>query len=202
MKSWSFVGGPASIPYRLFDWARTRVNRFLVDYLLACAIVKPGSRVLEAGSGPACGSSVLSRSEKVTLSVALDLDIDALREARRRDPKLPAVVANLYDLPFAAETFDLAWNSSTIEHLDQPELAVAEMRRVTRGDGCIFVGVPYRRGPLGFQRWIAATSAGVWIGSVFGREELSDLVVRLGLRPVDTQSYCFGFFIGLLARRA
>lgn len=202
MKSWSFFGGPTSLPYRLFDHVRVRVNRFLVAYLLGSAIDNHGSRVLEAGSGPAYASSLLSRSEKVSLSVAVDIDIEALREAKNRDPQLPAVVADLYSLPFAAETFDLVWNSSTIEHLGRPDVALAEMRRVTCRDGCVFVGVPYRRGPLGFQRWIANTSAGVWIGPVFGKEELRTSVEKLGLRPVDTKPYFFRFFIGMLARRA
>jgi SAM-dependent methyltransferase len=189
------------MPYRLFDRARMRVNRWLADYLLRAAIVRDGSRILEAGSGPAYASSVLSRSAKVSLSIALDVDIEALRQARSRDPQLPAVVADLYALPFPAETFDLVWNSSTIEHLSDPEAAVAEMRRVTGRRGCIFIGVPYRRGPLGFQRWIANTSAGVWIGSVFGKDELRAAVERLGFRPVDVKPYFFRVFIGMLARR-
>jgi SAM-dependent methyltransferase len=201
MKSWSFFGGPGSLPYRFFDRIRARLNRCLVAYLLEKAIFKECSRVLEAGSGSAFASSLFSRHERVSLSVALDIDIDALDEARRRDPSLPAVAADLYHLPFAPETFDLVWNSSTLEHLGEPEKALAEMQRVAKLSGYVFVGVPYRLGPLGIQRWLANTKVGSWIGPAFGKAELRTMLGDRGLRPVNTRPYFFHFFIGVLARR-
>jgi SAM-dependent methyltransferase len=132
----------------------------------------------------------------------LDIDIEALKEARQRDPKLAVVVADLYALPFSAGTFDLVWSNSTIEHLSRPLSALAEMRRVARQGGYLFVGVPYRRGPLWFQPWISKTRLGIWLGPVFGNEQLLQLADQLRLRVIETRVYFFRFFVGMLVKLA
>lgn len=197
-RSWSFFGGPGSWPYRVFDAQRRRLNRWLVQHLLSRT---GGGRVLEAGSGPGYGSSLFSRDPAVRLSLALDVDLDALREARRRDPGLLVVLGDMRRMPFRSDAFDVVWNNSTVEHLAQPTEALAEMRRVTREGGHVFVGVPYQFGPLGFQRLIARTRVGVWIGPVFNRAALRRLVLAQGLQPVDSVVYCAACFIGLLAHK-
>jgi len=150
MKSWQFLGGPGALPYYCYDAVRKALNRKLAAYLLAKAPQGRGSKVLEAGSGPAFASSLLASNPGV-FSVAMDIDIDALKEARRRDPALPVVVGDLYRFPFKMGVFDLVWNSSTLEHLAAPVRALDEMKRVAVQNGHVFVGVPYRVGPLGFQ---------------------------------------------------
>jgi len=201
VKLWQLLGGPGSVPYHLFDVVRKRVNRKLAAYLVAKA--SPQGRrchVLEAGSGPAFASSLLA-SRPGVFSVALDIDVDALREARKRDPALPVVIGDLYSLPFKMGLFDLVWNSSTLEHLAAPDRALAEMTRVAGQKGYIFVGVPYRGGPLGFQPWIKDHRLGVWIGAVFSRGELIGQIQQARLEPVETICYFFRFFIGVLARK-
>ena len=199
-KSWQ-LGAPGTLLYRLYDGMRRRLNRRLVSCLSEVAIKRSHSRVLEAGSGPAFGSSLFRQNERVGLAVALDIDIEALSEARRRDPELVAVIADLHNLPFPGESFDLIWNSSTLEHIDDPGQALGQMECVTRRGGFVFVGVPYVYGPLGFQRWIANTRAGIWIGSVFDRPRLEGMLRAAGLQPRRTFFYFFRCFVGLLAQK-
>jgi hypothetical protein len=75
------------------------------------------------------------------------------------------------------------------------------MQRVTKRGGTVFVGVPYLYGPLGFQRWIADSAVGVWIGTTFNRSELSAMLARAGLNPFDHIFYFFRFFVGVLAQK-
>lgn len=199
---WQFWGGPGSWPYELFDGQRRRLNRRLVERLATRALGGGNRRVLEAGAGPAYASSLLARHRAVRLSVALDIDPEALAVARRHDPGLTAVVGDLYRLPFRTGVFDLVWNSSTLEHLEAPTAALAEMRRVARPEGYVFVGVPYRFGPLGWQPLVAATALGVWIGTVFDRRRLAHLCAEQRLVPVEAVTYFFRFFVGVLARKA
>lgn len=195
-KSWQFLSGPGSAAYGLYDTLRRRLNRALVDWMTRRA---PARRVLEAGSGPAFASSLMRRRPGVELSVALDIDLEALREARRRDPALPVVVGDLRRMPFARGAFDLVWNSSTMEHLEDMGPAIEEMKRAAGRDGFVFIGVPALWGPLGLQRAIRATTAGVWIGTVFSRGELAARLARHGLRVRRSCVYFFGFFVGALA---
>jgi ubiquinone/menaquinone biosynthesis C-methylase UbiE len=199
-KSWQ-LGAPGTILYRLFDGLRAGLNARLVQYLTDGALAAEGGTVLEAGSGPAFASSMLARQNRVTLSVAMDIDFEALSQARHRDPSLCAVVGDLNHLPFRNDSVDLAWNSSTLEHLPDFSIALHEMVRVTRPHGKVFVGVPFLFGPLGFQRWVADTSVGEWIGPVFSRADLETLMKRAGLLPLDSMLYFFRFFVGMLAEK-
>jgi SAM-dependent methyltransferase len=200
-KSWQ-LGAPGTLMYRLYDALRCRLNERLGGYLLEKGMGRSGSRVLEAGSGPAFASSILARDSKVELSVAVDIDLEAMQEARRRDPDLAVAVADMCHLPFRDESMDLVWNSSTVEHLPDPSCALVEMGRVTRRGGNVFVGVPNRYGPLGFQRWIPDTGAGIWVGTVFSRPELEKMLRRVGLMPAGAIFYFFRFFVGVLAGKS
>ncbi len=197
--SWR-IGSTESLPNRLYDHLRRGLNHDLVDYMGRRALDdKRACRVLEAGSGTAFASSLLADRPSVGWAAAVDHDLAALDEGRARDSRLPAAVADLRHLPFAADSFDLVWNSSTLEHLPDRADALREMARVTKSGGMVFVGVPYTSGPLGFQRWIADSAAGVWIGTVFDRPALEALMRSAGLQPTASLTYFFGFFVGVLA---
>ncbi|MBI5250721.1 MAG: class I SAM-dependent methyltransferase, partial [Desulfomonile tiedjei] len=123
VKAWQ-LGSPETGIYKFYDWLRNRLNFKLADYLVTNGINSGECRVLEAGSGPAFASSILASHPKVGLGIAVDIDLEALQEARRRDRSLSLVVADLNQLPFRNESIDLCWNSSTIEHLPDPQSAL------------------------------------------------------------------------------
>ena len=200
IKAWQ-LGAPGSLLYQFYDGLRERLNRELVKFLLGNAVTHDDCRILEAGSGPAFASSIFNTEDRVCLSIAVDIDIEALHEARRRDSGLALVVADVRRLPFRDGSIDLCWNSSTVEHLDTPESALEEMKIVTKPGGMIFVGVPNSHGPLGFQRWISGTPVGIWIGTTFNRRQLAEMLSAIGLQPIHNIFYFFRFFVGVLARK-
>jgi ubiquinone/menaquinone biosynthesis C-methylase UbiE len=199
-QSWQ-LGGINTLSYRLFDAFRRRLNVRLARYLLGDVIQARPAIILEAGSGTAYASSLL-RDVPQIIAIALDYDEEALREARRRDPALPVVVGDLRAMPFRADAFNGVWNSSTIEHLSEPAVALAEMARLCRSEGTVFTGVPALYGPLGFQRWIARTGVGIWIGTVFSAAALAEQMRHVGLQPVAHTNYFFRFFVGVSARKS
>lgn len=199
-KAWQ-LGAPGTVIYELFDSLRKNLNRKLVTYLLGSRGDCRSMVVLEAGSGPAYASSLFSSDSRVDLAVAIDIDHEALSQARKRDPKLCLVVADLNKLPFRNGCVELSWNSSTLEHLDCPSDALCEMHRVTRSGGSVFVGVPNLYGPLGFQKFIQDTSTGTWIGKTYSCSELTEMMKNADLKPKDSINYFFRFFIGVLAEK-
>lgn len=198
-KSWQ-LGGTSSLSYRLFDALRSRLNRRLVAWLVSEGLDEDISMMLEAGSGTAFASSLL-REQPGVVPVALDYDIEAMREAKARDPRLICVVGDMNALPFRADTFDLTWNSSTIEHLPDFDHALGEMARVTQADGRVFTGVPHLYGPLGFQKWIARTKAGIWIGPVYSGAQVQARHRARGLTPVHSLTYFLRVFVGVLSQK-
>jgi ubiquinone/menaquinone biosynthesis C-methylase UbiE len=199
-KAWQ-LGTPETGIYKFYDWLRNRLNFKLADYLDTTGLQREDSIVLEAGSGPAFASSILAKHPNVGLSVAADIDLEALQEARLRDTSLTLVVADLNYLPFRSESIDLCWNSSTIEHLPNPQSALNEMVRITKTGGTVFVGVPNVFGPLGIQRLMKNTSAGIWIGETFSFRGLKGMLIQSGLKPQSHIYYFFRFFVGIVGKK-
>jgi ubiquinone/menaquinone biosynthesis C-methylase UbiE len=98
-------------------------------------------RVLDSGSGP--GALAFALAPHVREVVALDLVPELLEEGRRRAderyPNVSFVEGDATSLPFELGAFDLAGSLRTLHHLARPELALAELVRVTRSGGRVLV---------------------------------------------------------------
>ena len=104
--------------------------------------VRPGDRVLDAGSGP--GRFTLELLRLGAHVTALDISPGQLELLRARVPDIEAVVGDVTDLSrFADDSFDVAvcFGGPLSYVLDQAEHAVAELARVTRHGGHILVSV-------------------------------------------------------------
>jgi len=97
-------------------------------------------RALDSGTGT--GALAFALSELVREVVAVDVDPELLDEARKRagdQANVEFLEADATALPFADGDFDLAGSLRTLHHLPRPELAVAELVRVTRPGGTLLV---------------------------------------------------------------
>ncbi len=67
------------------------------------------------------------------------------------------VIANVYHLPFKSDCIDLVVCESLFEHLEQPELAINEIRRVLKNGGRAYILTPFMLGfhssPHDYYRW-------------------------------------------------
>jgi SAM-dependent methyltransferase len=95
-------------------------------------------RALDAGAGP--GTLALALSPLVREVVGVDVVPELLEAARRAAPaNVTFVEADATRLPFDTDSFDLTCCRRTLHHVARPELVVAELARVTRPGGSIFV---------------------------------------------------------------
>ncbi len=97
-------------------------------------------RALDSGSG--AGALALALAPHVREVVAVDLVPELLEQGRRRGERFPNVEfveADVTSLPFELGSFDLAGSLRTLHHVARPELAVAELARVTRVGGRLLV---------------------------------------------------------------
>jgi SAM-dependent methyltransferase len=99
-----------------------------------------GGRYLEVGTGT--GADALELEARLGVRVTgVDASRAMVEEARRRGLR-DVRVAVAEALPFEATTFDGCWADRVFQHLAAPEVALAEMVRVTRPGGRVVVADP------------------------------------------------------------
>jgi ubiquinone/menaquinone biosynthesis C-methylase UbiE len=95
-------------------------------------------RALDSGTG--AGVLALALAPLAREVVGIDLVPELLAAARAAaPPNVTFLEGDATALPFEAGTFDLSGSRRTLHHVGRPELAVAELARVTRPGGRIFV---------------------------------------------------------------
>ena len=99
-----------------------------------------GTRILDAGCGEGVTLEKLLR--RMPDARIEGVDVDEANIAICHEHGLPVHRADLNALPYPDSSFDTCLLMEVIEHLDQPETALAELARVTRPGGRILVIYP------------------------------------------------------------
>jgi ubiquinone/menaquinone biosynthesis C-methylase UbiE len=114
------------------DELRARLRRFVSP--------RGDERVLDAGTG--AGALAFALAPHVAEVVAVDEVPELLELARSRAAEFPNVAfveGDVTALPPGISGFDLACSVRVLHHIARPELAVAELVRVTRPGGLVLV---------------------------------------------------------------
>ncbi len=124
---------------RLTDQANTLCRLLHHD-----SIFLPAGLVLEAGCGTGAQTVTLAPQNPECHFISIDISPDSLAKAEKniqaksiRNVKLQ--IANVFNLPFAAESFDHVFVCFLLEHLPDPKLALAALKRVLKKGGTITV---------------------------------------------------------------
>lgn len=102
-----------------------------------------GKDVLDAACGVGYGIEILAGAGAGSVT-GVDIDSSAVAAAEERFGEHAAAVAvgDLRELPFEDDRFDVAVCFEAIEHVDEPDRALAELRRVLRSDGVLILSTP------------------------------------------------------------
>jgi ubiquinone/menaquinone biosynthesis C-methylase UbiE len=122
---------------RLQDQAAT-----LVELLHSDTAYREGRSVLEVGCGVGAQTLTLARNSPKALITSIDVSERSLAEASRavQAAGLNNVTlrqADIFDLPFPAESFDDVFVCFVLEHLAQPIKALEALKSVLKVDGTI-----------------------------------------------------------------
>ena len=132
-------GYSATESTRLADQAAT-----LTDLLHGDTRYPPGSRVLEAGCGVGAQTVILGANSPETRFTSVDISAVSLAQAERRVREaglanVRLARADLFRLPFPPASFDHLLVCFVLEHLAEPEGALAALMTVLRPGGSITV---------------------------------------------------------------
>jgi SAM-dependent methyltransferase len=110
-----------------------RITARVAEALLDAAGVRSGTRVLDVGCGP--GVVIAAALARGALPSGADIAPGMVAEARRRHPGVEVVTADVTDLPFPDGAFGAVVGNFVLNHLPEPERAVAEIRRTLAAGG-------------------------------------------------------------------
>ena len=174
-------------------WHRGKL--LMIDQLIRPHL-QAGSRLLEVGCG--AGNLLLQATVAGSYPVALDLSMQALTFVRSRLEEAKSTVeapngsactqAIGECLPFRDNSFDCVLLSEVIEHLDAPQVSIAEVMRVLCPSGRLLVTTPNYRSFWPVMEWavdrlnMAPKMAGEQHISRFHPSSLKDMLVASGLR--------------------
>lgn len=98
-----------------------------------------GSSVLDAG----CGTGLITRQLYGSV-IGLDINTWNLQQAKKHAAGANFILGDIENLPVKINKLDLVVCTETLEHLEQPEKAIAEFLRVLKPGGRLIGSVPHR----------------------------------------------------------
>lgn len=124
---------------RLQDQAST-----LVELLHADTSYPAGSRVLEAGCGVGAQTVTLAMNSPDAVITSIDISATSLAEAERRVDaaglsNVHFEQGDIFNLPYAPDSFDHIFVCFVLEHLSQPVKALQTLKRLLKQEGTITV---------------------------------------------------------------
>ena len=146
INNWDIVNRDPEEAARYLDAASAAIGPIKVRSIELLGL-HPGSRVLEAGCG--LGRDAETIADRVGpdghvtgTDLSHELIGKALARTEAKRDRLNFKVADIYDLPFHANSFDAARVDRVLQHLDEPAAAVAQLAWVVRAGGRIVLLEP------------------------------------------------------------
>jgi ubiquinone/menaquinone biosynthesis C-methylase UbiE len=95
-----------------------------------------------------CGDGGVARLLRQRVREVVAIDVDGSTAWREEEPGLSFTVANAEQLPFADNSFDIVHSKDSLHHMESPERALAEYRRVLKPDGSALIVEANRYNPI------------------------------------------------------
>lgn len=154
----------------------TYFNSLRLKYALE-ALLPVSGRVLEVGSGAGAFVRAIKDYRPDLEIVGSEIDISSVRRARKLDKEGKYDKADVHNLPYKDNSLDAVLVFDVIEHLESPQKALNEIKRVLKHGGIVHAAIPLEANLV--------TVHGLFL--LFGvkpKEIFADHIKRFNLRDV------------------
>lgn len=177
-----------------------RWSRRLAPALVTFAGLAAGDRVLDVGCGTGSLTAMLAARAEPASITGVDLArpyVEFARERLAAEGRVRIDEGDACALPYADDSFDRALALLSLQFVPQPELAVAELRRVVRPGGIVAAAVWDGFGGMPHMRMLWDTAAALdptdvaarrLFRPMYGAGEMAELWRRQGLLAVEDTS--------------
>ena len=190
---------------RLADIYDLRWHNYILNtlsFLRDWERIEPQDRVLDV----ACGTGEFERlllernpRQKITGIDISEKMLNVAREKYRAYPNIEFHQASVHSLLFASESFDVAVCANAFHYFDEPEVALAEMKRVLKPNGKIII--------LDWNKDYPVCRICDWLLQIFDpahqqchtQDQLHQLLLSADFKIYRTTKVRFGFIWGLMA---
>lgn len=108
------------------------ISKFMKDLSEAIAPLEDLKRIIDIGCGEGFIVNNLNRPD----ITGVDISKKALSIAKQKNPGCNFCTGSIYDLSFKKNSFDLVIATEVLEHLENPDRALKEIKRISK-DYCI-----------------------------------------------------------------
>jgi ubiquinone/menaquinone biosynthesis C-methylase UbiE len=109
------------------------ISNFIENLKAAVTPLENINKVIDIG----CGEGFIINCLDFPDITGVDISKSALKLARDKNLNSNLCAGSVYELSFKNDSFDLAIATEVLEHLEEPERAIQEIRRVSR-NYCVF----------------------------------------------------------------
>jgi len=111
--------------------SRFFLNNFKQVLLAQVKEIRPHA-ILDVGAGEGFTLEMFRENHIGERLEGIEYMDEALKFAKKLHPQVKIKKGNIYELPYAANSFDLVICNEVLEHLDDPKKALNELKRVTK----------------------------------------------------------------------
>jgi ubiquinone/menaquinone biosynthesis C-methylase UbiE len=142
-----------------------------------------------------------------TIINGVDVSEKLIKAARQKYPEIHFFTADAHKLPFKEQSFDLVICTETLEHVVEPEIVLAEMKRVVTDKGKILLELDSdsRLFNFIFDFWVKFFKGKVWQGAHLHRlpaKKLEKFFVSQKLTVIHKRVSHFGMAVTYLLKKS
>jgi len=122
--------------------------------LKAVSVIRKGGKVLEIGCGGGAMIKGIKYHNRALDAYGVDFCESSLVYARKNPGGVKFVLGDIYKLPFKDESFDAVVTFDVLEHLDDLQSALSEVKRVLKPGGVFHSAIPYEGSLCNIEGWM------------------------------------------------